>query len=70
MWYNEIKDYNFQKPGFGMNTGHFTQVVWKGTTEGGWGIATNAQGNCYVVGNYSPPGNYEGQFPQNVLQGK
>ena len=26
LWYDEIKDYNYAKPGFAMNTGHFTQV--------------------------------------------
>ena len=25
-WYDEIKDYNYARPGFAMNTGHFTQV--------------------------------------------
>jgi hypothetical protein len=25
MWYNEVKDYNYQTGGFAMNTGHFTQ---------------------------------------------
>jgi hypothetical protein len=25
MWYDEVKDYNFQTGGFTMNTGHFTQ---------------------------------------------
>ena len=29
-WYNEVGKYNFAKPGFSMQTGHFTQVVWKG----------------------------------------
>ena len=27
-WYDEIKDYNYAKPGFAMNTGHFTQVLY------------------------------------------
>ena len=27
LWYDEIKDYNYAKPGFAMATGHFTQVM-------------------------------------------
>ena len=27
MWYDEVKGYSFQQPGFSMQTGHFTQVV-------------------------------------------
>lgn len=26
MWYEEVKDYNFSRPGFSSKTGHFTQV--------------------------------------------
>ena len=26
-WYDEIKDYNFNSPGFSSGTGHFTQVL-------------------------------------------
>ena len=42
-WYDELykPGYNFNNPGWNENpgAGHFTQVVWKGTTELGIGIA-------------------------------
>ncbi|KAG9342198.1 hypothetical protein JZ751_016700 [Albula glossodonta] len=65
-WYSEIKDYNFRKPGFNSNTGHFTQVVWKSSKEVGVGLATD--GNIvFVVGQYSPKGNITnaGYFEEN-----
>jgi hypothetical protein len=68
-WYEEIDDYNFANPGFASGTGHFTQVVWEGSTAVGCGIATCtvSQWNVVVVScNYSPPGNYTNQFEQNV----
>ncbi|CAL9708914.1 unnamed protein product [Knipowitschia caucasica] len=67
-WYSEIKDYNFQKPGFGMNTGHFTQVVWKDSTELGVGVATDGT-TVFVVGQYRKAGNINnpGYFEKNVL---
>lgn len=67
MWYDEIKDYDFDNPGFSMNTGHFTQVVWKGSTELGIGIGYQKSGMCVVVANYREHGNMMGAFPQNVL---
>ncbi|MEV4128101.1 CAP family protein [Nocardia sp. NPDC049707] len=65
-WYAEIKDYNFTEPGFSDKTGHFTQVVWKGSKQIGVGIVCTGS-TAYVVANYDPPGNYESKFPQNVL---
>ena len=32
-WYDEVKDYNFSYGGFSMNTGHFTQLVWRETVK-------------------------------------
>lgn len=69
-WYNEIKDYNYSRPGFSMKTGHFTQVVWKDSTQIGCGLAKSRRGGTYVVCNYNPPGNYQGRFPANVLKPK
>lgn len=37
-WYSEILAYNFKQPGFSLNTGNFTQLVWKKTMEIGVGI--------------------------------
>ncbi|XP_076139737.1 GLI pathogenesis-related 2 [Alosa pseudoharengus] len=67
-WYNEIKDYSFSKPGFQSNTGHFTQVVWKGSEKLGVGLATDGK-TTFVVGQYLPAGNISnpGYFEKNVL---
>lgn len=66
MWYDEIKDYNFNKPGFNSNTGHFTQVVWVDSVELGVAKATAKNGMQFVVARYFPPGNILGRFPDNV----
>uniref|UniRef100_A0A673NBK4 SCP domain-containing protein n=1 Tax=Sinocyclocheilus rhinocerous TaxID=307959 RepID=A0A673NBK4_9TELE len=67
-WYSEIKDYNFNTPGHQPKTGHFTQVVWKSSTELGVGLATDGN-TVYVVGQYKPAGNITnaGYYEQNVL---
>ncbi|KAK3558568.1 hypothetical protein QTP86_021016 [Hemibagrus guttatus] len=67
-WYSEIKDYDFRNPGFGSNTGHFTQVVWKSSKEVGVGLATDGN-TVFVVGQYNPAGNISnpGYFKDNVL---
>ena len=70
-WYDEIKDYDFNKPGFSMAVGHFTQVVWKGSQRLGVGIGFANNGNkAVVVANYDRPGNYLSQFAENVLPGR
>jgi len=72
MWVSEFKDYNFGSGDFGETTGHFTQVVWKTTTEVGCAVKTSCKDQYggtfeYIKCDYSPPGNYLGQFQQNVL---
>merc|ERR1712154_249041 len=66
MWYSEIKDYTLgtEPSQGGPVTGHFTQVVWKGSTEVGVGVGQ--KGSTVVVANYSPAGNYIGQYVDNV----
>lgn len=70
-FYDEIRYYDWGNPVFSMKTGHFTQVVWKSSTEIGVGIATYPDPTygrrTAVCINYRPPGNVQGQFRQNVL---
>lgn len=66
MWYAEKAEYDFANGGFSGNTGHFTQVVWRGTTQVGCGMA-QCDGQDLWVCNYDPSGNYEGQYQDNVL---
>ena len=76
-WYNEVFDYNYCSFPRGRATTrpgrekkmifHFTQVVWAPTTDIGIGYAQSADAKkIYVVARYSPPGNFFGQFSNNV----
>jgi hypothetical protein len=65
-WYNEVSGYDYNRPGFSLPTGHFTQVVWRSTTQIGCAL-WNCGGQQNWVCRYGPPGNFPNQFPQNVL---
>ena len=62
-WYDEIQDYNFDT---GKSNGgvilHFTQVVWKETTELGMATAMSKE-NFFTVARYKPKGNFG--FPED-----
>ena len=66
MWYAEVAQFDFVHGGFSMDTGHFTQLVWRGTTQVGCGTTTCNDMQIWVC-NYDPSGNYEGEFRTNVL---
>ena len=72
LWYEEIKDYDFNQTDFGYryNTKNFTQMVWKETKQVGIGMAQGKSGNWYFVANYYPKGNEEGEFKKNVIKVK
>jgi len=68
-WTDEASQYDPNNPQFS----HFTQVVWKATTQVGCAVATcggifpSSFGPAqFYVCEYSPPGNIEGEFGQNV----
>ncbi|XP_061443427.1 Golgi-associated plant pathogenesis-related protein 1-like [Rhineura floridana] len=67
-WYSEIKNYNFQSPGFPSGTRHVTVMVWKNTKKMGVGKTAAGNGSTFVVARYEPAGNIinPGKNEQNV----
>ena len=62
-WYSYVKYYNYNEPGYNKVARTFTRVVWKSTTEVGFGIAGK-----YVVARYCPKGNVKGEYSENVFE--
>lgn len=66
LWNAEEPDYDPSNPQFS----HWTQVVWKSTTQVGCAVQTCngifTEPASFYVCEYSPPGNVIGEFPQNV----
>ncbi|KAM0264155.1 hypothetical protein ACHAQJ_000901 [Trichoderma viride] len=80
-WYNdEIENwtyYGLSDPPSGSDLdawGHFTQLVWKSSTKVGCATVQCPSGSVlsmpswYTVCNYGPPGNFGGEYAENVLK--
>ena len=71
-WYNEINNYNFTKPGFTIDSSHFSQIIWKETTKIGCGAALKDDDELTykVVCYYYKAGNIlnPDKFKENVLE--
>ena len=64
--------YNFETGDFSMESGHFTQLVWKSSIALGIGKAVVPKGSMkctYIVARYRAPGNYMGKFQKEVATG-
>ncbi|CAD6568745.1 MAG: hypothetical protein ASARMPREDX12_001820 [Alectoria sarmentosa] len=61
-WVNEQSNYSGEKIGDGNfeGYGHYTQCIWPTTTAVGMASAVSSSGANFIVGRYSPPGNYTG----------
>ena len=57
-WYNQIINYDFQRPKINGQNRYFVQLVWRGTTEVGIGKVTEpgSNGMTYVVAFFNPAG--------------
>ena len=64
-WYREMANFNFKKPDFTPNSGHFSQLVWKSCQKMGIGVKFKGE-KVIMVANFEPPGNMMGQFAENV----
>ncbi|CAK9062460.1 Golgi-associated plant pathogenesis-related protein 1 (GAPR-1) (Golgi-associated PR-1 protein) (Glioma pathogenesis-related protein 2) (GliPR 2) [Durusdinium trenchii] len=65
-WYDEIVSpgYDFAKATFTPGTGHFTQVVWKGSTHVGMALSEDGR---FCVANYFPAGNAQSPINRSAL---
>ena len=65
---DEEKNYDFNKNKFSKATGHFTQAIWKDTTDIGCGFWVDKENKkYYIVLFYYPAGNIFGKFSENVI---
>lgn len=70
MWYDEVKDYDFETPAFNAKCGHFTQMIWRDTKEIGVAKSVAEDGSQYVVARYNPPGNVLGEFKNGIRRAR
>ncbi|UJR22001.1 hypothetical protein I4U23_025069 [Adineta vaga] len=67
-WYRGSRSYNYGRGGFSMETGSFTQMVWKNSRSLGVGLAYTSDGQtAHVVAFYSPAGNFGNDYEDNVF---
>jgi len=72
--YDEVCQYNFNKHRYQSGLGHFTQIIWKASTELGIGKYTGRSGRwtcTYIVARYKDAGNVNSAryFKSNVSKG-
>jgi len=65
-WYKGHKGYQYDKEPTTDEQLSFSQLVWINSRYLGCAVAKSSSGWAYLVAQYDPPGNYAGQFIDNV----
>jgi len=60
-WYEEKSYFNTTTKEYSYQSGHYTQLIWKNTTEVGCAKSSSSSWRTIIVCRYNPPGNYIGQ---------
>ncbi|XP_039264931.2 uncharacterized protein LOC120340676 [Styela clava] len=66
IWYDENEEYDYINPISNDSNKNFTQLVWSGSEKIGVGVASNKEGETYVIALYQPKGNIPDQFKEKV----
>ncbi|VBB30899.1 unnamed protein product [Acanthocheilonema viteae] len=67
IWCREAEDFDFERPRWNPKTQHFTQIVWKETSEMGIARQWNTSTNCVAtVAMYRPSGEFQLNIPAKV----
>jgi len=66
LWGNERALYDYDRPGFAHETGHFTQLVWKNSSSVGCGRRLCGERGWFLACEYWPRGNVMGRFEEQV----
>jgi uncharacterized protein YkwD len=61
-WASEARNYDYASNRCNGVCGHYTQIIWRGTSELGCGLAHGQRREIWVC-DYSPPGNIIGKRP-------
>ncbi|KAK1444812.1 cap like protein [Babesia gibsoni] len=70
-WYDGHRDYDFKEGGpanRNPNVMSFTEMIWKSTREVGCGVTCCDDSKIMVICRFSPAGNVQGYFTENVLE--
>jgi hypothetical protein len=65
-WGNERDIFDFSDPKFSMEAGHFSQLVWKNTTDVGCARRLCDESGWYLACEYWPRGNVEGAYEEEI----